>query len=102
MIHNKIAYYFLIGFFYIITISTKAQDQRLADSLATIYQSGTLKGEARLELLAELSFNEVNDYQLRLQYADALIQLSEQNENFSYLSQGYFQKGNAKQFLGDL
>ena len=102
MIYNKIAYYFLIGFFCIFTISTFAQDQRIADSLAIIYQTGTLKDEARLELLRGLSFNEVKDYQLGLQYAEELIQLSKKNSNYSYLSQGYFQKGSTKKILGDL
>lgn len=102
MIRNKIAYYLLIGFFHIFTISTKAQDQKIADSLVKIYQADTLTGEARLELLAELSFNEVNDYQRSLQYAEELIQLSEEQGNYPYLSQGYYQKGSNNRLLGNL
>lgn len=102
MIRNKIAYYFLVGFFFIFDHSITAQEQRIADSLSIIYQSGITKDEARLELLAELSFNEINDYQLGLKYAEELIQLSQESGNQSYLSQGYFQKGNKKRFLGDL
>tara|TARA_R110000744_G_scaffold175510_3_gene294279 strand:+ start:1543 stop:3204 length:1662 start_codon:yes stop_codon:yes gene_type:complete len=62
----------------------------------------TLKGEARLELLAELSFNEVNNYQLSLKYAEELIQLAEKKDNYRYLSRGYFQKGSTQNMLGDL
>ena len=86
MINYRIAYYSLIGFFYFFTISTIAQDQRIADSLTSIYKMDTLKGEARLELLAELSFNEVNNYQLSLKYAEELIQLAEKKDNYRYLS----------------
>ncbi|WP_339627335.1 adenylate/guanylate cyclase domain-containing protein [uncultured Maribacter sp.] len=102
MINYRIAYYSLIGFFYFFTISTIAQDQRIADSLTSIYKMDTLKGEARLELLAELSFNEVNNYQLSLKYAEELIQLAEKKDNYRYLSRGYFQKGSTQNMLGDL
>ena len=102
MINYRIAYYSLIGFFYFFTISTIAQDQRIADSLTSIYKTDTLKGEARLELLAELSFNEVNNYQLSLKYAEELIQLAEKKDNYRYLSRGYFQKGSTQNMLGDL
>tara|TARA_R100000306_G_scaffold742_1_gene1930 strand:- start:32281 stop:34134 length:1854 start_codon:yes stop_codon:yes gene_type:complete len=97
-----IAYYVLIGFFFLLTNSTYAQDQQIADSLVKIYMANTLTGEARLELLTELSFNEVKDNQKSLQYAEELIKLSkEQGKNF-YVSQGYFQKGSAHRLMGNL
>ena len=68
------------------------QDQRVADSLSLIYQADTIEGIAKLELLKNLSFNEINDFDLSLQYADDLIQLSEELGNNAYLFQGYFQK----------
>jgi class 3 adenylate cyclase len=102
MIYYRIAYYLLIGFFYFFSISTIAQDQRIADSLASVYKMDTLKGEARLEILAELSFNEVNNYQLGLKYAEELIQLAKKNGNYRYVSRGYFQKGYTQNMLGDL
>ncbi|MBK5212531.1 MAG: tetratricopeptide repeat protein [Flavobacteriaceae bacterium] len=102
MIRNKIAYYLLIGFFHIFTISTKAQDQKIADSLVKIYQANTLSGKARLELLTQLSFNEVKDNQRSLQYAEELIKLSEEMGDYPYQSQGYFQKGSANRLLGNL
>ncbi len=94
--------YFLVGFFYFFTFPSFAQDQRIADSLAMLYDADTITGKARLEFLMELSFNETNDYQQSLKYAEELIRLSELEGDFTLLSQGYFQKGNAKQSMGDL
>ncbi len=99
MDYFKIAYYYMIGFF---CISTFAQDQRIADSLTLIYQKDTLKGKKKLELLTELAFNEVSDYQLSLHYSEELIKLSLEHNLNSYLSQGYFQKGSTKKILGNL
>lgn len=79
-----------------------AQDQKLADSLAKIYKADTLRGVARLELLRNLSFNEVNDLQLALKYAGELISLAGKEGNEFYLHHGYFQKGNKKRLLGDM
>lgn len=96
------ACYYLTGFFCFITHCAAAQDQRLADSLARIYKADTLEGTAKLELLRTLSFNEVNNLDLALKYAEELIRLSGQQGNYLYLHRGYFQKGNKKRLLGDL
>lgn len=92
----------MIGFFCFITHSISGQDQRLADSLARIYQEGRLEDTAKLELLRNLAFNEVNDLHLALKYAEELIILSSQLSNNLYLHRGYFQKGNKKRLLGNL
>ncbi|MEO6348869.1 MAG: adenylate/guanylate cyclase domain-containing protein [Aquaticitalea sp.] len=102
MIRNKIAYYLLIGFFYLFSISFQAQDQKIADSLVQTYLADQVKGEAKLELLKELSFNEANDYQQRLKYVEELINLSEDQGKYPYLAQGYYQKGNTERLLGNL
>jgi class 3 adenylate cyclase len=99
---KRIACYLLTGFFYFFTYIVSAQDQRVADSLAKIYHQDTLKDEAKLELLRNLSFNESNDYKLALQYAEELIKLSSKSGNNIYICHGYFQKGNKKKLLGDL
>jgi len=99
---KKKAYYLLIGFFCFIVYSVAGQDQQLADSLKKIYQQGYLPDSAKLELLNNLSFNEVNNLKLALQYADELISLSERLGNDLYLHRGYFQKGNKKRLLGNL
>ena len=102
MFLKRKAYFFLIGIFCFYIQVITSQDQRVSDSLAVIYKLDTLGGEAKLDLLYSLSFNEINDFDLALEYAEELIQLSLQSNNYEYLSYGYFQKGNAKQFIGNL
>ncbi|WP_395045330.1 adenylate/guanylate cyclase domain-containing protein [Flavobacterium sp.] len=55
-----------------------------------------------MELLRNLSFNEVSNSALGLKYADELIALSNSKKNYLYLYRGYYQKGNKQQFVGDL
>jgi class 3 adenylate cyclase len=102
MYSNRKAYYFLIGFFCLLSQAIFGQDQKIADSLAKIYRANTLTGVAKLELLRNLSFNEVSDLNLALKYAEELINLSNQAGNNLYLHRGYFQKGNKKRLLGNL
>jgi len=92
----------MIGIFYFNIQVITSQDQRISDSLAVIYQLDTSRGEAKLELLRGLSFNERNDFNLALEYAEELIRLSRQNSNYEYLCRGYFLKGTAKQFIGNI
>ncbi len=96
------ACYLLISFccFFIQNIS--GQDQKIADSLTKIYQKNTLNDTAKLELLRNLSYNEMKDLKQGLQYAEELISLSKQQGNYLYLNIGYFQKGNKKRLLGNL
>lgn len=82
--------------------STRGQDQKLADSLARIYQEGAVADTAKLELLRNLAFNEVKDLNLALRYAEELIHLASQQGDDLYLHRGYYQKGNKKARLGDL
>jgi adenylate cyclase len=102
MSYNKMVHNFLMGILCLFTIPSAAQDQRIADSLAIIYQKDIINDKAKLELLRELSFNELNNYQLGLQYAEELIKLSGQIGDYTYLSQGYYQKGNKKKSMGEL
>lgn len=95
------AYYFLIGFFCFVTPAF-CQDQKIADSLSEIYNADTAVGTAKLELLRNLSFNEVKDLKLALRYAEELIRLAKEHGDNLYLYRGYLQKGNKKRLLGDL
>ncbi|MGI8580909.1 MAG: ATP-binding protein [Chitinophagaceae bacterium] len=97
---DKVVYY-LVGVFCVITLNVSAQDQKLADSLARIYHEDKLTDTAKLELLRQLSFNEVHDFKLSLRYAEELINMARQQANDKYLFQGYFQKGNKRRLLGD-
>ena len=79
-----------------------AQNQKVADSLVKIYQKNKLENSEKLELLRNLSFNEVNNLELSLKYADELIALSKLEKNYLYLHRGYYQKGNKNRLIGDL
>ena len=94
--------FLLISFLCLILPEVYSQDQKVADSLALIYNKGKLNDTVRLELLLQLSFNEVKDLNLSLKYAEELINLSINTKNSKFLHSGYFQKGNKKRLLGDL
>jgi class 3 adenylate cyclase len=79
-----------------------AQNQQVADSLKIIYEANDLSGTEKMELLRNLSFNEINDIKLSLKYANELIKLSKKDKNYIYLHRGYLQQGNAFRLLGDL
>lgn len=102
MCNKRKAYYVLIGLFFSVFFTANAQDQRVADSLQRIYKADTLQGIPKLDLLRNLSFNETNDQDLALQYAEELISLAERDNELAYQSHGYFQKGNAKRLQGNL
>lgn len=96
------AYYLLISLFYLIIQTASGQDHKIADSLFIIYSEDSLTGTDKLELLRNLSFNEMNDRELSLKYAKELIALSELENNNIYLFRGYYLKGSNHQFAGDL
>ncbi|MEO7533136.1 MAG: tetratricopeptide repeat protein, partial [Ferruginibacter sp.] len=98
----KKRYVLLIAIFCFIVSEALSQDQKIADSFAIFYQQNTLKDTAKLELLIDLSFNEIRDSKKSLKYAEELISLSKQMENDKYLRVGYFLKGTKKRLLGEL
>jgi len=81
--------------------TTYAQDQKVADSLVKIYKKNTLTKVDRMELLRNLAFNETNNLQLSLQYAEELIALAKKEKNYLYLYRGFTQKGNKLNIAGD-
>jgi class 3 adenylate cyclase len=93
---------YLLIFFFSLSTHTYCQDQKIADSLVKIYQKDTAKGEAQLDLLRNLAFNELRNLNLSLQYAEELIRLSKKEGNGKYLHAGYYQKGNIETRLGNL
>ncbi|MDQ3846749.1 MAG: tetratricopeptide repeat protein, partial [Bacteroidota bacterium] len=90
----------LFGCFCFIISGVFAQEQKVADSLARIYQQNTLPDTAKFELLRELSFNEIKDLKKGIKYAEELISLSERTGNNIYLRVGYFLQGTKKRSLG--
>ena len=89
-------------FVFFLHVSILAQEQKVADSLVKIYLKGKLSNNKKLELLRNLSFNEVNNLKLSLKYAEELITLSKLEKNYLYLHRGYFQKGNKLRLKGEL
>lgn len=90
----------IAGFCVSVFSGLQAQEQRIADSLKKIYDATAPADTFRLELLRNLSFNEVNNLNLALAYAEELIVLSKQLNDPKYLYRGYLQKGNKKRLLG--
>lgn len=88
--------------FWLAITSGLAQEQKIADSLARIYQQNQFTGTARFELLRDLSFNELKDLKKGLGYAQELIHLAGQDGNTNYLRIGYFLVGTKKRMLGQL
>ena len=101
MVHRK-THIFLFGFCCFIISGVFAQEQKIADSLALIYQQNTLTDTAKFKLLKDLSFNETRNLKDGLKYAEELISLSAKAKNFRYLRIGYFLKGTKKRLLGQL
>lgn len=93
---------FSVFFIFFQFLSSFAQNQKVADSLVKIYHKNSLANSEKLELLRNLSFNEVNNLELSLKYADELIALSQLEKNYLYLHRGYYQKGNKNRLRGDL
>jgi len=77
----------LIAVLLIVTTLT-AQDQKVADSLVTIYKKGGATAAIQLELLRNLAFNELNDLSLSIKYANELIALSKKRKTHLYLFRG--------------
>lgn len=92
----------MIGFFCFIVKHSLGQDQKVADSLSIIYEQDILKDTLKLELLRNLAFNEGRDLQKALRYAEELIKLSQEQNNYLYLYRGYLQQGYKKRLLGNL
>lgn len=62
--------YLSISLLLLLSFSLHSQEQSVADSLRQIYQTDTLSGDDEFELLIDLSFNETNDLNLALSYAE--------------------------------
>jgi adenylate cyclase len=96
---NTITIYLILLLFQQIVVF--AQDQKVADSLVKIYKTKKLNNSEKMELLRNLSFNESNNLELSLQYAEELIALSKAEKNYLYLYRGYSQKGNKNRISGN-
>ncbi len=89
---------FLVGH----PLALSGQRQQIADSLRPVYLADTLRGTDRMEVLRELAYNEMNDPDQALDYAEELIDLAKAADNLEYLYLGYLHKGNSQVNQGDL
>ena len=100
MLYNKkIA--ILLLFAWLLSPGAYAQDQKIADSLAVNYQQNTVTDTAKFDLLKKLAFNEVNDLNKAIKYAEELITGAEMAKNDLYLGVGYFIKGSKERVIGN-
>lgn len=99
---HRTAIFLFIGFLLCNLVPVSGQDQRVADSLKRIYEDEVFEGTELLDLLKELSFNELNNRELSLKYAEELIRLSELENNLNFLFSGLLQKGEYYKKTGDL
>lgn len=83
--------YLLIGLFYFITISLIGQDQKKADSLISVFNSGDYD-VSELDLLADI-LNYESDPGKIIEFSRLLINLAAEDSSFIYLRIGYMQKG---------
>ena len=92
--------FFLIGVYFLFTQFFVAQNQKVADSLIDIYNSGNYKGDVYL-LLRNISQEETNP-EIRLKYAELTIEKAVVSDSVTnYLYAGHLQKGNANRDLGN-
>ncbi|RED95262.1 sensor histidine kinase [Marinoscillum furvescens] len=82
--------------------SLSGQNQSIADSLKVAIKNKKLSVSERLEALRNISFHEVQNLELAIDYANQLIALAESQGNSRYCYRGYLQKGNKQRSLGDL
>lgn len=83
------------------TISSLAQDQRLADSLIIILDKGNLSYNREIELLREVSFN-LTDPNKSLTFADEVVSLATKEGDHINLYRGHYLRGMAFDIMGRL
>jgi signal transduction histidine kinase len=90
---------FITTFFF--AILTYAQDQKVADSLISVYESGLFDDSLKHEILQNISFHH-NDLDKKLQYAEELIDYGEKSNRINSLFSGYYLVGNTLRLKGNL
>ena len=96
------AYCLFPSCFLFLIFDVSGQDQKIADSLARIYQQNARTDTSKFRLLTDLSYNETRDLGKALEYIEELITLAQQSGSDKYLRIGYFLKGTKKRLLGHL
>ena len=92
--------FLLLGFMLIISINSFCQNQKIADSLETIYSSGNYTIQDRLGMLHDLAWYHT-DPEKKLSYCEKLIGLAQELDSIDYVWQGFMIKGYALRIKGD-
>lgn len=88
-----------MGLFCLFSSMLLGQNQKIADSLIAVYESGRYE-QSELDLLNRI-IHEGTNPQILLTYSGLLIEKAAPDSLFGYLQKGYLQKGNAHQYMGD-
>ena len=88
-----------MGLFCLFTSFLLGQNQKTADSLIGIYESGSYE-QSEIEILNSIIV-EGTDPKSLLTYSNLLIEKAAKDSLFQELQKGYLQKGNAHQYMGD-
>jgi adenylate cyclase len=99
MFFKRKAYYLIIGFFSFTFTIISGQDQKVADSLVVLYNSGLYQDE-EVVILLNIAINEMNPDR-RLQFSQKLIERASKDSLFDFLHKGYLEKGNALRDKGN-
>ena len=92
--------YLLILIFLVFSTGIYGQNQKIADSLEAIYETGKFDEQNQLQLLKDLAINQPNNRK-KIIHSEELIGLAIQLDSTNYLWSGYTQKGNAFRDDGD-
>ena len=90
-----------VTFFLSIIGSLFSQDQRLADSLETVYVNGDYEEEKKLELLRQLAINHPVS-EAKIKYSNELLALLKEMDSSKHFYTAYLEKGNAYHTQGEL
>jgi len=99
MFFRRKAYYFVIGFFSFAFTIISGQNQKVADSLVVLYNSGLYQDD-ETAILLDIAVNEMNPDR-RLMFSQKLIERASKDSLFYFLHKGYLEKGNALRDKGN-
>ncbi len=92
---SLISVYLILGLSY-----CYPQSQPKADSLVAVLEHLSVKDTSRLQILAFIAYNQ-NDPQLKLEYAERLMDAAREREDLKYLHHAYLHQGQAYRMMGD-
>ena len=92
---------FMCLFFLLFFRNTYGQDQKIADSLILIFESGDYNPEDRMEILGNISENHP-DPEKKMHYSQEFLELADSLGDVDNQFRGYLETGNALKLKGNL